>query len=278
MAPSFFHPLVIGAKNPISLSLRRALNQHGLLFKSLSLKSAEITSPVVVPKPIYILIPSLNSLEEIQQAQGWLEQAELNDIPVMLISSMAVLKRQDDTLLDESADEFCDGKRLTSLRRLEKQVLTHSKSMVLRVAQLASLRKSNNVLTELLHRTQDSKKLALNDSLLLSPSPTNQVADVIVAMLKQASCVDEVWGLYHFGGAKETSLYGLGKHFFDELKMHGLLNKLELLPTQDADPWLLKHALPPANSSKLFDTFGIRPKPWRDGISHIVRFHYGNDE
>lgn len=277
MALTFFYPQIIGVENPIIFALTKTLSRRCLPFKMLSLKSDERATPVVVPNPILMLIPDFSCIKEIQLAQDWIKQAESSDMPVMLVSSLGVLKSQDNAVLDEQVSDYAKGKEAKALRKLEKTVQALPKSIILRVGQLVSLRKPN-VLTELLERVEQTASLELNDSLQFNPTPVNHIAQVIVAILQQASCVDDVWGLYHFGGETHTSLYGLAEYFFSKVKEHEDLPELELIKTPSDDAWLLKHAVARTDNSKLFDTFGIRPKPWREGVSKIIRFYYGQDE
>lgn len=277
MGLTFFYPQIVGAENPIIFALTKVLNKQCLPFKTLSLKSDERGMPVVVPNPILLLIPDFSCTKEIQQAQDWIKQAQSSDMPVMLISSLGVLKSQDNAVLDEQASDYAKDKSAKALRKLEKAVQALPKSIILRVGQLVSLRKPS-VLTELLERAEKTHSLELNDSVQFNPTPVNHIAQVIVAILQQASCVDAVWGLYHFGGETHTSLHGLAEYFFSEVKEHEDLSDLELIKTQSDDDWLLKHAAARTDNSKLFDTFGIRPKPWREGVSKIIRFYYGQDE
>lgn len=276
MALALFYPQIAGTKNAISFALTKALSRQDLLFKSLSLKSGELKSPIVVPKPISVLIPNFDSLEEIQLAHDWLKAAKASDVPVMLISSLAVLKNKNNQPLAEDASDYAKGKPVKALRKLEKATQALPKSIILRVGQLLCLKKPS-ILTELLERSEESKKLELNHTQLLSPTPVNQAADVIVAILKQASCSDSLWGIYHFGGVKAASLYTLGDYFFNELKEYETLNKLELKESKAPDAWLDKQAVPQADNSLLYDTFGIRAKPWREGVSQIIKRYYGQE-
>lgn len=276
MTLALFYPQIAGTKNAISFALTKALNRQDMLFKSVNLESGELHSPIVAPKPICVLIPNFDSLEEIQLAHDWLKASKDSDIPVMLVSSLGVLRSKNNSALNEQAVDYAKSKQARALRKLEKATQALPKSIILRVGQLACLKKPN-ILTELLERSEENKKLELNHTQLISPTPVNQAAEVIIAILKQASCSDTLWGLYHFGGAKEASLYTLADYFFNQLKEYRALNSLELKKLEKTDAWLDKKGTPPAECNKLFDTFGIRAKPWREGITQLIQLYYGQE-
>ncbi len=273
MAFAFYYPHLIGTQNPISFALTRTLNRSNIPFKQVSLQSDERQSAVLASKPIFVLIPDFLNSEEIDLSQQWLAEACAADIPVILLSSLAVLQTEGTTELDESVQNYRQDEHAIALRHLEQEVQTLNKSIVLRTGQLLTL-KETGILRELLKRKEQNTSLILNQKQLFSPTPVNQAAEVIVAILKQISCVDTLWGLYHYGGNQAISLYALADCFFHLLQENEDF-QLSLIASSEEDSWFTTYGIAPVDSSRLFASFGIRPKPWREGIQRIVDFYYG---
>lgn len=274
MAFTFLYPHLIGKQNPISFSLARAFNRENIPFKQLSLKSEEKQSAVVVSRPLFILMPEFHNPDEIKLASSWLKTAKAGDIPVLLLSSLSVLQAQGEQALDESVTHYSKDKAAAALHALEKSTQKRTSSIILRVGQCLSLRDAG-LLAQLVKHKEQGYNLSFNHTQAFSPTPVNQIAEVVIAIFKQISCSDDLWGLYHYASGKQSNLYALAQYFFKLLSKHEDLDNLSLSKTDSPDAWLSQYGVAPADSRLLFNTFGVRPKSWQEGMQRVVDFYYG---
>ncbi len=250
MSISSFHSFVIGANRPVGQFLTRSLSAQNFSYKGYALDQRERISVLSNGRPFFVMTPSLFHPEDYQHIPFWLEQAEDQDIPVVLLSSMAVYRAKADVLWKETDEEFAETELAGDLLALEALVRRNHRHLILRIGQGFSL---------------DMQKR-------FSPTPADDISDVLQAMLKQAACCDDLWGTYHFCGVEPVSSYAFAEALLAEAGQYEDLSRVDLRSQEGAtmpSVWV-----PPADNTHLFYTFGIKPKPWRKGLSRLVRRYY----
>jgi len=268
---SSFHSFVIGANRPVGQFLTRSLSAQNFSYKGYALDQRERISVLSNGRPFFVMTPSLFHPEDYQHIPFWLEQAEDQDIPVVLLSSMAVYRAKADVLWKETDDEFAETELAGDLLALEALVRRNHRHLILRIGQGFSFMAddfANRLLTEI----REAEVITLDMQKRFSPTPADDISDVLQAMLKQAACCDDLWGTYHFCGVEPVSSYAFAEALLAEAGQYEDLSRVDLRSQEGAtmpSVWV-----PPADNTHLFYTFGIKPKPWRKGLSRLVRRYY----
>ena len=133
----------------------------------------------------------------------------------------------------------------------------------------------NNLLRYLLNQVTKEKEVAVVSDQLGCPTPAEDAASVIVAILQQLGCGAEAWGTYHYAGAEPVSENSFAEMVIAEASQHRQLTVRKLKMDKVSDREGIQ---PPANASlsctKILNTFGIHNRPWRNTLSRIIRTYY----
>jgi dTDP-4-dehydrorhamnose reductase len=134
----------------------------------------------------------------------------------------------------------------------------------------------NGMLDRFLTRARAGQSLRLADDRRGSPTPIDDAARVMLAVLKQLDCSAPLWGTYHYGGIEAVTQLALGQAIITE--------SLALRPIPDpvfepqAHTAIRDMADEPQNAvlscKKILNTFGIKPRNWRSGLSGLLDRYY----
>ena len=110
------------------------------------------------------------------------------------------------------------------------------------------------------------------DQPVFNPTPVEDLARVIMAVLQQVRCGVEAWGAYHYGGSEAVSHASLVMAVVEHL--HHLLDKQalsgQIKPVNQLSSWPM-----PVNGRlsciKIRNTFGIKQRPWRSTLAALVQ-------
>jgi len=135
---------------------------------------------------------------------------------------------------------------------------------------------ANGLLGRFLVRAAEDSPLLLADDRRGNPTPVDDAARVIIAVLKQLDCQTPLWGTYHYGGHEATTSLALGQAVLSEAR-NFRSNLIEELSPQahsarvDAaeEP---QHAV--LSCKKILHTFGIKPRAWRSGLPSLLDRYY----
>jgi len=224
-----------------------------------------------VGKPFFVLVPSLFHPDDYAHVPFWLEQAEEQDVPVVLLSSSAVFRARADAVYQENDEDYADHPLALDLLALEALTRNNRRHLILRIGQGFSLM-ADDFANRLLTAIRDEHSLSLDMQRKFSPTPADDIAEVILAMLKQAACSDDLWGTYHFCGVEPISSYAFAEALLAEAGQYENLSGVELKSQEGG----LMPAVwaPVTDNTLLFHTFGIKPKAWRKGLSRLIRRYY----
>jgi|TARA_B110000211_G_scaffold52811_1_gene58248 dTDP-4-dehydrorhamnose reductase len=271
---SSFHSHIIGADRPVGKHLTRLLAEQNLIYRGVSIESTERPHLQSSARPVYILTPSLLNPRDIEASRFWLQRAKDEDALVIFVSTLAVYKARsgetNETITPDQDNELAHC--FTELEALAQQNPQH---IILRVGQLFSL-ESEDFAGKVLNHIRTTPDLALDMQKLFQPTPVDDVASVIVAILRQVNCSDNLWGTYHFTGVEATSSYGFAEALLSEASQYEDLSSA-CLTTQEGgmmpDVWT-----PVSDQTHLFYTFGIKKKPWRQGLARLIKSYYRADK
>ena len=109
------------------------------------------------------------------------------------------------------------------------------------------------------------------------PTIATDLAEAILELVRQAEKNQSIkWGTYHYCGAGKTTWHGFATAIFEIAKQYEKFAVKEIVPISTAEyPTPVKR---PANSvldcTKIERYFGIRPRPWREGLDRMLRQLY----
>lgn len=263
--------MVIGANRPVGQFLTRSLAAQNLSYKGYALDQRERLSVLSAGRPFMVITPSLFHPEDYNHVPYWLEQAEEQDIPVVFLSSLAVYRPRAEGLWREEDDEFADTDLAADLLALENLVRKNHHHLILRIGQGFSFM-ADDFANRLLTQIREEEIITLDMQKKFSPSSADDISDVLQAMLKQVACCDDLWGTYHFCGVEPVASYAFAEALLAEAGQYEDLSRVDLRSQEGAmmpSVWV-----PAGDNTHLFYTFGIKPKPWRKGLSRLVRRYY----
>ncbi|MCY1410424.1 dTDP-4-dehydrorhamnose reductase [compost metagenome] len=195
-------------------------------------------------------------------------------------------------LLQPSSYRVFDGSRATaysekdetvslSLRgqaiwRMEQSVrATCPKHVLLRFGWLLDDSR-DGLLGRFLSRAERDDEICLADDRRGNPTPVDDAARVLLAVIKQLDCQAPLWGTYHYGGHEATTSLALGQALLSEAR------SLHPLKVQDITPQA--HAARPDAQDepqnavlackKILHTFGIKPRAWRAALPTLLDRYY----
>jgi dTDP-4-dehydrorhamnose reductase len=125
-------------------------------------------------------------------------------------------------------------------------------------------------------RAERDERITLADDRRGNPTPVDDAARVILAVLKQLDCQTPLWGTFHYGGQEATTSLALGQAVLSEAR-NVRSNLLEDITAQAhaARPDAVEepqHAV--LACKKILHTFGIKPRAWRSGLPSLLDRYY----
>ena len=163
----------------------------------------------------------------------------------------------------------------TSRWQAEQQIRQRcDRHIILRLSWVISEHR-NNLLPHLLEQVVNKKELAVVSDQLGCPTPADDAARVITAMLQQLNCGAEAWGTYHYAGSEAVSENSFAEIVIAEASQHKDLKvrKLRMVKVSEREG-----IQPPANASlssnKILNTFGVHTRSWRNTLSRLVKEYY----
>lgn len=204
------------------------------------------------------------------------ELCQHHQIRLLQPSSYRVFDGARATAYSEKEDPVPLGVRGQALWRFEQYVrATCPRHVLLRFGWLLD-DSAKGLLGRFLGRAEQASELLLADDRRGNPTPVDDAARVILAVLKQLDCQTPLWGTYHYGGHEATTSLALGQAVLNEARQFRS-NLLDELSPQahsaraDAaeEP---QHAV--LSCKKILHTFGIKPRAWRSGLPSLLDRYY----
>jgi dTDP-4-dehydrorhamnose reductase len=191
-------------------------------------------------------------------------------------SSYRVFDGARTTAYSEKDEPLPLGKRGHALWRMEQSVRASCpRHILLRFGWLLD-DSENGLLGRFLTRAATDDEVFLADDRRGNPTPVDDAARVILAVLKQLDCQAPLWGTYHYGGQEATTALALGqgvlseaRHFRDQLLEWVTPQTHVARPDAGDEP---QHAV--LASKKILHTFGIKPRAWRSGLAELLERYY----
>lgn len=105
-----------------------------------------------------------------------------------------------------------------------------------------------------------------------SPTPVEDLARVLLAIALQVDCNARAWGVYHYCAADSRKESEFAREVIrmaarrDE-SIYRLLDHLSVSPARVEAPDMANATL---SSKKVFDTFGIKQRPWQASLEKLI--------
>jgi dTDP-4-dehydrorhamnose reductase len=133
----------------------------------------------------------------------------------------------------------------------------------------------NNFVKTMLNLGSKTDEISVVSDQVGCPTRSRSVARVLIELaLRYCRDGDLEWGLYHYSGSSPCSWAEFAAEIFREAEFAGLIAKAPRVLSVNSGS-LPRAAVRPAWSvldcSRIEATFGIRPKPWRNELRHVIR-------
>ncbi|TWH77275.1 dTDP-4-dehydrorhamnose reductase [Azomonas agilis] len=127
-----------------------------------------------------------------------------------------------------------------------------------------------------LAQLEQEKPLSLADDRRGQPTPVEDAASAILAVLKQLDCKADLWGTYQYGGYDAVSQLILGQAVLAEASIFGRVRQKDLLsrPHVDCPDSMVEPQHAVLACKKITHTFGIKPRPWRAALPTLMDSYY----
>ena len=204
------------------------------------------------------------------------ELCQHHQIRLLQPSSYRVFDGVRATAYSEKEEPLPLGVRGQALWRFEQRVrATCPRHVLLRFGWLLD-DSANGLLGRFLTRAAHDEPLLLADDRRGNPTPVDDAARVILAVLKQLDCQTPLWGTYHYGGHEATTSLALGQAVLSEARnfRSNLVDEVSpqahsARPDAAEEP---QHAV--LSCKKILHTFGIKPRAWRSGLPSLLDRYY----
>ncbi len=265
------HWFIIGAEFPVGQCLAKLANELALPYTSRRLDSREqLSLPMgMSAAPLAIIAVSGEEADNAGHISEWIAQLIEQDIPIVLLSSAKVFKYNEVGSLEE--DEMTGDEGLIALENQTRKQLRH---LIVRVNQPFSFL-SGDFAVQLLAQARSQDCLKLDNLIRIAPTPADDIAQILHALLQQISCDESLWGTYHYCSVESTTAYGFAEVLLAEARQYEDLAHVSLEELADEDCQPSETIL---DSKLIKHTFGIKPKPWRQALSRLMRRYYRADE
>ena len=157
----------------------------------------------------------------------------------------------------------------------EEVVRQYERHVILRSGWLFGIWKKGLIKAWIRNARRDDGRLQLSTR-RFSPTFTGDMASALLAVCQQVDCEANVWGTYHYCGLEsreevdfaELALKFAANH--DE-RIYQLLDRLKFQQLGTRPPEIRNSTL---SSKKIFDTFGIKQRSWRNHLQEVVKSLY----
>lgn len=266
-----FSTYVIGAERPVGHYLTRLLASESYLYKGVSLEVRDRLGPQAGGRPFIVITPSMQRIEDFAHVRHWIDVAKEDDIPIIILSSLALFAHDGERAKTEQDETTAEHELAQALVIIEAAAREHPRHIILRQGQTFSMM-ADDFATDILTQIRTLPALDLDNKRRFNPTAADDVAQVLLAIMKQAACSEEVWGTYHCCGVEPITSYGFAEALLAEARQYEDLGEVVLTSSDQG----FRPAIwaPVGDNTHVFHTFGIRTKPWRKALSRLLRNYY----
>jgi dTDP-4-dehydrorhamnose reductase len=220
---------------------------------------------------------------------GMTDPADLAALEAFNGQLVGLCAKSDRFLLQPSSARVFDGLKLTPYTekdecspgdglgmvqaRLEKSiVLQCERYAVLRFSWLLDA-SPDGQLAKLLDQLHGEQPVLLAEEWRGNPTPVEDAARVLLAILKQVDCEAPLSSVYHYGSTEPSSWISFAKSLAQELMASSKLDNDPAIRSVPFDKqteagWEPQNAV--LASRRMLMAFGVKPRPWRSQLAHLL--------
>lgn len=277
-----FHLVILGAENSVGRAVTEQAQAKNISLHAIHSTDWDLTDLSKVQARLSELSPQFlincinpGSTGTSTHIASVLSQccASLN-IALVQISSNEVFSYQDGEIFseqDEPQPKTESGQQILAMETAIRSSL--ERHLLVRIGWLFSSQGEDTV-SKLLELTQSHDQLSLSDSKFLCPTSACDVASVLLAMVNQCRYAN-LWGTYHYCSAEPTTLFKFAEVVVAEARQYEDVKLDDIVADASSQMnSLFAESTPKLATKKMLYTFGIKPKPWRQALSRILKKRY----
>ena len=279
-----FHLVILGADNPVGKALAALAQSQELSLHAINEGDWELNDLAGMHATIKELSPSFVINCIMPSSQGMtLAQADVlgqvckaHDVALVQLSSNNVFSGQDGETFKEEDEPNPTTDMGLDIFAVETAISNHCpQHLILRVGWMFSSVGEDEV-SLLIKLAQQSEQIDLSDNRKMCPTSACDIASVLLAMVRQSRYAP-LWGTYHYCSSEPTSLFKFAEVVVAEARQYEAINVEEINSNASSEMnTLFAESSPIIATKKLLYTFGIKPKPWRQALSRILKKRYSS--
>ena len=277
-----FHLVILGAENSIGRAVTEQAQAKNISLHAIHSTDWDLTDVTKIQARLSELAPQflINCMSPGASGTSTHISSVLSqccgslNIALVQLSSNEVFAHQDGEIFseqDEPKPKTESGQQVLAMETAIRSSLENH--LLVRVGWLFSSQGHDEV-SQLLELAQNSEVLRLSDTKFLCPTSACDIASVLLAMVNQCRYA-KLWGTYHYCSAEPTTLFKFAEvvvaeaRQYEDIKLQDIVaDASSLMNSQFAE------STPKLATKKLLYTFGIKPKPWRQALSRILKKRY----
>lgn len=259
--------LVSRLTSPFAESLFESLQQNGSPIVDVQLLDTSIEQEATC-----VLNLSIFNQDEpaaIADTQAIVDYCKRLQIPLIHLSSYRVFSGEKKNVHNEKDQPNPASPEDVHLLHLEEIINQLEKMIVLRSSWLIGSRGSN-LLTRLLSAFLDGHQVEVHRRLRGAPTTVDDIARVIIALVKQIGCAAENWGVMHYCSSDHCSEEEFAEQVLQYLIQYQLLTAEPSLQLVDGDEDENRISAV-LGCRRLRDGFGIQGRSWRPNLLTLIK-------
>lgn len=134
----------------------------------------------------------------------------------------------------------------------------------------------SSLLGRVLQRAQEHIALELADDRRGNPTPIDDAARVMLAIIKQLDCAASLWGTYHYGAQEAATSLSVGQAILSEAKfwVPSISQEIDARGHASFTDAIIEPQHGVLDCRKITYTFGIKPRSWRASMSDLLHSYY----
>lgn len=277
-----FHLVILGVENAVGRAVTEQAQAKEISLHAIHTSDWDLNDVVKVQTRLADLAPQflINCIApgvdgtSVHMASVLSQCCASLKIALVQVSSNDVFAYQDGEIFSESDEPLPkteSGQQVLSVETAIRSSL--ERHLLVRIGWMFSSQGHDEV-SKLLELAQNNQQLYLSDTKFLCPTSACDIASVLLAMVNQCRYAD-LWGTYHYCSAEPTTLFKFAEVVVAEARQYEDLDLQDIVADASNEMnSLFAESTPKLATKKLLYTFGIKPKPWRQALSRILKKRY----
>lgn len=277
--------LLLGVDNPVGYALvarakSRGISVIGKETADIDFSSYKETERMLKSESITVVIDLLHFFSaqmegsvtgaHVRSLKNLVRYCDKNKKLFFYVTGNQVFEAKEGVFYTENAKPNSSHPYGKSLFKLEQIVRKRLKSHFILRSDTIFGPRGWNMLTDFIQEAQEYHKLQCDEDISFCPTPVDDMARVLVAVIEQQSCGSQALGTYHYSGAGKTNSYEFAELLlaatgqFSELSSATVSLHTGALQKNNARAGLLA-------CDKIHQDYGIRQLSWRPKVSEYVK-------